>query len=66
MRKVTTAERRARLGLRHRLAGETRASDPLEAVDSVVVLHSSSPSTVFLSVWARTSSFEVPDLERAL
>ena len=66
MRRVGTEERRARLGLRHRLAGETRASDPLEAARSVVVLHSSDPATVFLSVWARTSRFRVEDLEREL
>src|SRR5512147_3108916 len=66
MRRVRTEERRARLGRRHRLAPGARATDPLEATRSVVVLHSSSPSTVFLSVWARASGFEVADLEREL
>ena len=66
MRRMRTEERRARLGLRHRLAAETRASDPLEAARSVVALHSSDPATVFLSVWARTGGFEVEDLEEEL
>ncbi len=66
MRRMRTEERRARLGLRHRLAAETRASEPLEAARSVVALHSSDPATVFLSVWARTGGFEVEDLEEEL
>ena len=66
MRRMSTAERRARLGLRHRLAAESRATDPLEAARSVVVLHSSDPATVFLSVRARTLGFEVEDLEGEL
>ena len=59
-------ERRARLALRHRLVAETRAGDALTAARAVVVLHSSDPATVFLSVRARTTGFEVADLETAL
>ena len=59
-------ERRARLALRHRLVAETRAGDALTAARAVVVLHSSDPATVFLSVRARTTGFEVADLETEL
>jgi Winged helix DNA-binding domain len=66
MRRIGMGERRARLARRHRLAAEARAADPLTAARSVVVLHSSDPTTVFLSVRARTAGFEVDDLETEL
>ena len=66
MRRIGTQERRARLARRHRLAAETRAADPLTATEAVVVLHSSDPATVCLSVRARTARFEVADLETEL
>lgn len=59
-------ERRARLAVRHRLALGAQARNPLEAAQSMVVLHSTDAPTVFLSVWARTKRFEVADLEQAL
>ena len=45
---------------------ESRATTSLDAARAVVVLHSTGPDTVFLSTWARTSDFEVADLEQAL
>jgi hypothetical protein len=66
MRRIDTAERRARLVVRHRLAPAVRASGPVEAVESVVALHSTEAATVFLSTWARTDGFEPAHLERAL
>lgn len=66
MRRIDTAERRARLVVRHRLAPAVRASGPVEAVESVVALHSTEAATVFLSTWARTDGFEPGHLERAL
>jgi hypothetical protein len=66
VRRVDAIERRARLVRRHRLAPADRASDALEAARSVVVLHSSGPATVFLSVYARTSGVLPVDIERAL
>lgn len=53
MRTVTTAERRARLARRHRLAPGTRTDDVLRISDDLLALHSSDPATVFLSAWAR-------------
>ena len=64
MRHVDVEERRARLGLRHRLAEP--AADAVEATRSLVALHSSDPATVFLSVWARVPGFETKDLESLL
>jgi len=58
------AERRARLGLRHRLAAH--ASSPLEVARSLVVLHATDPATVFLSVHAREPGVTVEEMESAL
>ena len=66
MRRVRPEERRARLVRRHRLGPAHRAKDVLDAVRSVVVLHSSDPATVFLSTWARTTAAAPVHLERAL
>ena len=64
MRKISLAERRARLGVRHRLA--VKAATPKEAADGVVALHATDPATVHLSVYARTGRAGVSDVERAL
>jgi hypothetical protein len=57
-------QRRARLALRHHLARP--ASAPVEVAKSVVAIHSSDPTTPYLSMWARVSGFAVPDLETLL
>jgi len=64
--RVDVDERRTRLVRRHRLTPADRASGALEAARSVVVLHSTDPVTVFLSVHARTSGVAPGDIERAL
>ncbi|MFJ3922431.1 winged helix DNA-binding domain-containing protein [Streptomyces sp. NPDC090022] len=51
--RITTAERRDRLGVRHRLAPSARATTVAEAADAVVALHATDAATVFLSVRAR-------------
>ena len=63
-RTITDAERRARLGRRHLLArpGRTVA----EVAEALVGLHSSDPSTVFLSARARARGFATADLGSAL
>jgi hypothetical protein len=66
MRTVDVTERRARLGVRHRLAGGTAASTAVEASAGVVALHATDPASVFLSVQARTTAVDVPAIERAL
>lgn len=70
-RTVTEAERRARLGLRHRLCAESASVDGAtpsveSVVDDLVVLHATDPATIFLSVAARLPDAEVADIEAAL
>jgi Winged helix DNA-binding domain len=66
VRKIEVAERRTRLARRHRLAPGHRAGDVVEAADSMVCLHGTDPSSVYLSAWARVDGMTVDDLERAL
>lgn len=64
MRTIDLEERRARLGSRHLLARPVRSVD--EAAAAMVGLHSSDPSTVYLSARARVTGFAPADLEDAL
>lgn len=61
---ISNDERRARLGVRHRLA--VPAEDVVEAADAMTALHSSDPVTVYLSARARVPGFKQGDLENAL
>ena len=67
-RYVGVAERRARLGLRQRLAGVARAAGPEEVAASLVALHGTDPATVYLAVGARLAEpgKTVAEVERAL
>jgi hypothetical protein len=55
MRRIGVAERRARLGQRHRLAAAARADDPLDVAHALVAMHATDPSSVYLAAWARMS-----------
>jgi hypothetical protein len=66
MERIGAAERRARIGRRHRLAPSCQAADPVQAAASMVVLHATDPATVHLSVAARVPGSEVAGTERAL
>lgn len=66
VRRIGVAERRARLGVRHHLAVEARAEDPVRAAGGVVGLHGTDPASVFLAVAARTRSTDAAAIERAL
>ena len=59
MRRVTGAERRARLGIRHCHAESTAAVD--DAAAAVIGLHASDPATVYLSARARVAGFSDRD-----
>jgi hypothetical protein len=61
---VSTEERRNRLAARHCLAHQAR--DVGEVAAALVGIHSSDPTTVFLSCRARVAGFTVADLETAL
>src|SRR5919199_5699680 len=63
---MTIAERRARLGRRHRLAPSSAAEDPVAAADAVVGLHGTDAASVFLAAWARMRDGDVASVERAL
>ncbi|MEV6169709.1 winged helix DNA-binding domain-containing protein [Streptomyces sp. NPDC051954] len=67
-RHVGVTERRARLALRHRLAGTARAASPEEIARSLVALHGTDPATVYLAVGARLGdpAPTVTETERAL
>jgi hypothetical protein len=62
--RITTAQRRARLGRRHHLA--TRAVSVEAVAAELAGIHSSDPATVFLAARARVRGFEPAMLERAL
>lgn len=60
------AERRARLGLRHRLAHGTRAVEPAGVAESLVAVHGTDPSSVYLGILARMTGGGIADVDRAL
>ncbi|MGW3344088.1 winged helix DNA-binding domain-containing protein [Nonomuraea rubra] len=62
--RISQAQRRARLGTRHLLAG--KAATPEEAAAAVVALHGTDPATVFLSAGARLTAPGPEPVERAL
>lgn len=64
VKQISREQRRARLGVRHFLAGP--ADDPAGVADDLVAIHSTDPATVFLSMWARVSRFQVAHLEELL
>ncbi|MFJ3172455.1 winged helix DNA-binding domain-containing protein [Streptomyces roseus] len=63
---VTTAERRNRLGRRHRLAPSAHAATVTEAADAVVALHATDAATLFLSARARLAEGGPAAIEQAL
>jgi hypothetical protein len=64
VRTIGVDERRRRLAVRHRLSSPARNVE--DAVEAVVGLHSSDPTSVYLSAWARVRSFGADRLEAAL
>jgi hypothetical protein len=64
--RISTAERRARLAVRHRLTPPSRTDDVVAIADDLVALHSSDPVTVHLSVLARMRHPALAAVERAL
>ncbi|AZM51551.1 hypothetical protein DMA15_02270 [Streptomyces sp. WAC 01529] len=66
VRRFDVAERRARLAVRHRLTADTRADDPVEVARSLLALHGTDPSSVYVGAWARMRDGHVRDVERAL
>jgi hypothetical protein len=65
-RKVGDDERRARLGIRHRLAASTQASSVAEAAAAMVVLHATDAPSVYLQARARMTRSSPVDIGREL
>ena len=63
---MDVAERRARLARRHAVAPPFRVDSVEAAAEAMVCLHGTDPAGLYLSAWARTDGFTVPDLDRAL
>lgn len=63
---ITTAERRARLAIRHHLAPSHPAATVEDAARDQVGLHATDPTTIYLSAWARVRGLDRPTMERAL
>ena len=64
IRRVSVAERRARLAVRHHLA--ERARTVTDAVTDIIALHGTDPASVYLSAWARTGAADQAAIEHAL
>ena len=65
MVRIDVAQRRARLGVRHLLSTRLGTA-PVDVARAVVALHATDPATVFLALRARSSTVDVPSVERAL
>ena len=68
--RISVRDRRARLGLRHRLAlGSQPAAQPSGAAEvaaSLVAVHGTDPSSVYLGILSRLAGGDAADVERAL
>ena len=64
--RITTEQRRARLGRRHFLAPGHAASDPVELTRGLVALHATDPSTVHVSAAVRMGMQPVSVMDDAL
>jgi hypothetical protein len=66
MERITTAERRARVAVRHHVSPEHRVSSAVDAARGMVCLHATDPATVYLSAWARVTEPSLELLDRPL
>jgi hypothetical protein len=66
VRRVSAAERRARLAVRHHLAPRARAGTVAAAAADLIGLHGTDPASVYLAAWARTRGADRAAIEHAL
>jgi len=66
MHRIAVPERRSRLGQRHRLAPGSAAGSPSEVAESLVAVHSTDPSSVYLGILSRMADGSLSAVERAL
>jgi hypothetical protein len=64
--RITFAERRARLAVRHHVAPGQRVATVLQSARDMVCLHASDPATVYVSARARMSDGTIKGVDRAL
>ncbi|MCZ0911446.1 winged helix DNA-binding domain-containing protein [Gordonia amicalis] len=64
--RITDAQRRSRLMRRMHLDAASRAPSAVDAARTMVGLHSTTPSTVYLSAWARVDGLARADIDTAL
>jgi hypothetical protein len=68
--RIGIQDRRARLGLRHRLAAGAQAAaqpgGPAEVARSLVAVHGTDPSSVYLGILARLAGGDIECVQRAL
>ncbi len=68
--RISVRDRRARLGLRHRLAPGSQPAalprGPAGVAASLVAVHGTDPSSAYLGILARLAGGDVADVERAL
>jgi hypothetical protein len=64
--RITIAERRARLAVRHHIAPTERVESMVHAARDLVCLHATDPATVYLSAWARMTHPAIELVDRAL
>jgi len=66
VRQMGVTERRARLGLRHRLAPSALADGPVDVGRDLVVLHGTDPASVYLAAAARMHAPALGAIDRAM
>ncbi|TXR96436.1 winged helix DNA-binding domain-containing protein [Streptomyces sp. col6] len=66
MQRISDEQRRVRIGRRHLLAPEARASSPVAVADALVALHATDAATVFLSTCARLTEPGIDAVEHCL
>ena len=66
MYRISAAERRARIAVRHHLSPACRVSDPVAAARGVVCLHATDPATVYMSAWSRMRGPSAEAVDHAL
>lgn len=64
--RIDDAERRRRIGVRHRLGAAHRTDDITTIADSLVALHASDPPSVYRSAWARMITPTIDAVDVAL